>query len=197
MSLQHVDSLVVAQGLRISMAYGILVPSPGIEPVSSVLQHRFLNTGLPGKYYTLSSVSFLPFFLSFFFFFPTLPSWWNLPDQADRTDLFHTWIFILLVHFQFSSVARLCPTLCYPMDCSKPGFQVRHQLPELTQNCVHWASDAIQPSHPLSFPSPPAFNLFQHQSLFHWVSSSHQVAKVLEFQLQHQSSQWIFRSNFL
>ena len=79
------------------------------------------------------------------------------------------------------------------MDCSMPGLPVHHQLPEFTQTHVHWVSDAIQPSHPLSSPSPPAFNLSQHQGLFKWDSSSHQVAKVLEFQLQHQSFQWTFR----
>ena len=73
------------------------------------------------------------------------------------------------------------------MDCSTPGFPVEHQLPELAQTHVHGVGDAIQSSHPLSSPSPPAFNLFQHQGLFQWVCSSHQVAKVLEFQLQHQS----------
>ena len=72
-----------------------------------------------------------------------------------------------------------------------------HQLLEFTQTHVHWVSDAIQPSHPLSSPSPPAFNLSQHQGLFKWVSSSHQVAKVLELHLQHQSFQWIFRVDFL
>ena len=84
-----------------------------------------------------------------------------------------------------------------PMVCNMPGFPVHHQLPELTQTHVHWVGDAIQPSHPLSSPSPPAFNLFQHQGLFQWVSSSHQVTKLLEFQLQHQSFQWIFRIDFL
>ena len=98
---------------------------------------------------------------------------------------------------QFSSVAESCMTLCYPMDCSMPGFHVHHQLPELTQIHVHRISDAIQPPHPLSSPSPPTFNLSQHQGLFQWVSSSHEVAKVLEFQLQHQSFQWIFRTDFL
>ena len=73
------------------------------------------------------------------------------------------------------------------MDCSMPGFPVHHQLAELAQTHVCWVSDASQPSHPLLSPSPPAFNLSQHQGLFQWVSSSHQVAKVLEFQLQHQS----------
>ena len=80
---------------------------------------------------------------------------------------------------QFSSVAQSCQTLREPMDCSTPGFSVHHQLPELAQSHVRWVSDAIQPSHPLSSPSLPAFNLSQHQGLFQWVSSSHQVAKVL------------------
>ena len=97
----------------------------------------------------------------------------------------------------FSSVTQSCLTLCDPMDCSMPGFPVHHQLPELTQTLIHWVSDAILPSHPLSSPSPPAFNLFQHQGLFQWVSSMHQVAKVLELQLQHQFFQWIFRTNLL
>ena len=84
-----------------------------------------------------------------------------------------------------------------PTDCSMPGLPVHCQLPEFTQTHIHWVGDAIQPSHPLSSPSPPVFNLSQHQGLFQWVSSSQQVVKVLEFQLQHQSFQWIFRSKFL
>ena len=89
---------------------------------------------------------------------------------------------------QFSSVTQSCPTLCDPMDHSMPGLPVHHQLPEFTQTHVHWVGDAIQPSHPLSSPSPSTINRSQHQGLFNWVSSSHQVAKVLEFQLQHHSS---------
>ena len=85
----------------------------------------------------------------------------------------------------------------WSLDCSMPGFPVHHQLPELAQTPVHWVGDAIQPSHPLSSPSPPAFNLSQHWGLFKWVRSLHQVAKVLKFQLQHQSFQWIFRTDFL
>ena len=81
------------------------------------------------------------------------------------------------------------------MDCSTPGSPVPHHLPEFAQIYVCWVSDAIQPSHPLSSPSPPAFNLSQHQGLFQWVSSLHQMAKVLE--LQHQCFQWIFRTDFL
>ena len=99
----------------------------------------------------------------------------------------------LLSSVQVSSVAQLCLTL----DCSAPAFPVHHQLPELPQTPVHQVSDAIQPSHPLSPPSPPAFSLSQHWGLFQWVSSSHQVAKVLEFQLQHKFFQWIFRTDFL
>jgi len=79
------------------------------------------------------------------------------------------------------------PALCNPMNCSTPAFPIHHELPELTQTHVHWVGDAIQPSHPLSSPSP-AFNLSQHQGLFEWVSSSHQVAKVLEFQPSISSS---------
>ena len=84
---------------------------------------------------------------------------------------------------QFSSVAQSCPTLCDPMNLSMPGLPDHHQLPEFTQTHVHWVSDAIQPSHPLLSPSSPAPNPSQHQSLFQWVNSSHEVAKVLEFQL--------------
>ena len=78
------------------------------------------------------------------------------------------------------------------MDCSMPGFPIHHQLPELAQIDVHQVGDAIQPSHPLLSPSPPTCSLSQHQGLFQWVSSLHQVAEILELQLQHQSFQWIF-----
>ena len=97
---------------------------------------------------------------------------------------------------QFSSVAQSCPTLCNPMNHNTPGLPVHHQLLEFTQTHVHWVGDAIQPSHPLSTPSP-ALNLSQHQGLFKWVSPSHQVAKLLEFQLQHQSFQWTPRNDLL
>ena len=99
---------------------------------------------------------------------------------------------------QFSSVQLLSRARFYnSMDCSTPGLPVHHQLSELAQTHVHRVGDAIQPSHPLSSPSRPAFSLSQHQGVFQWVSSSHQVAKVLEFQLQHQSFQWIFKTDFL
>ena len=93
---------------------------------------------------------------------------------------------LIIAIYQFSSVAQSYPTLCDPMDSSTPGFPVHHQLPELVQTHVHQLGDAIQPSHPLLSPFP-ALNLSQHQGLFKWVISSHQVAKILEFQLQHQS----------
>ena len=91
---------------------------------------------------------------------------------------------------QFSSVAQSCPTLCNPMNHSMPGLPVHHQLLKFIQTHMHWVSDAIQPSYPLSSPSPPTWILSQHQGVSKWVSSSHQVAKVLVFQLQHQSFQW-------
>ena len=84
---------------------------------------------------------------------------------------------------QIRSVAQLCPTLCDPMNRSTPGLPVHHQLLEFTQTHAHRVSDAIQPSHPLSSPSPLAPNPSPHQSVFQWVNSSHEVAKVLEFQL--------------
>ena len=98
---------------------------------------------------------------------------------------------------QFSSVAQLCPTLCNPMNHSTPGLPVHHKLPEFTQTHVYRVSDAIQPSHPLSSPSPPAPNPAQHQSLLQWVNSSHEVAKVLEFQLQHHFLQRNPRADLL
>ena len=88
--------------------------------------------------------------------------------------------------FQFSSVAQSYPTLCNPMNCSTPGLPVHHQLLEFTQIHVHRVRDAIQPSHPLSSPSPPTPNPSQHQGLFQRVNSSHEVAKILEFQPQHR-----------
>ena len=109
--------------------------------------------------------------------------------QLKQLSLPTQWLYI-------SSVAQSCLTLCNPMDCSTPGFPVHHQLPELAETHIYPVGDAIQPSHPLPSPSP-AFNLSQHQGLFQGVSSSHQVAKVLELQLQHQLFQWIFRTDFL
>ena len=181
------------------------------------------------------------------------------PLSINLRQLLDCLFFYINLSLVFSSVAPSCPTLSDPIDCSMPDLPVYHQLseftqthvhwvsdtiqpshplvspsppafnlsqhqkwshsvvsdslqprglqharlpvhnqlPELTQTHVHWVSDTIQPSHPLSTPSPPAFNLSQHQGLFEWSSSSHQVAKVLKFQLQHQSFQWIFRTDFI
>ena len=95
----------------------------------------------------------------------------------------HIFNFRICDSVQFSSVAQSCLTLCNPMDCSTPGLPVHHQLPDLAQTDVHLVGDAIKSFHPLSSPSPPTFNLSQHQGLFQWVNSSHEVVKVLEYQL--------------
>ena len=113
-------------------------------------------------------------------------------DTSKWSQLYPIWAFSSV---QF--ITQSCLTLCNPMSCSTPGLPVHHQLLESTQTHVHWVGDAIQPSHPLSSPSPPALNLSQYQGLFKWVSSSHQVAKVLEFQLQNQSYQWTPRTDLL
>ena len=115
----------------------------------------------------------------------------------DRISWIYTQKWHCLSVQSISLVTHLCPTLCDPMDCSTPGHPVHHQLLEFTQTHVHRVGDAIQLSHPLLSPSPPAFNLSQHQSLFKWVSSLHQMAEVLEFQLQHQSFQWTPRTDLL
>ena len=132
-------------------------------------------------------------------------SWWNILDKGSALIQVGSCSREVLncetslcTFVGVSSVQSLSRVwFCDPMNCSTPGFPVYHQLPESTQTHVHWVGDAIQPSHPLSSPSPPSLNLSQHQGLCKWVSSSHQVAKVLEFQLQHQSFQWIFRTDFL
>ena len=95
------------------------------------------------------------------------------------------------------SVTKSCSTLRNPIDHSTSGLPNPHHLPEFAQVHVHWISDAIQSSHPLSPSSPSAFTLSQRQGLFHWIGCSHQVARVLEFQFQHQSFQWVFRVDFL
>ena len=125
-----------------------------------------------------------------------------LPGKTEQANEQMYFIFLLRLHHTacatFSLVqSQLCLTLCNPMNCRMPGFPVHHQLPELAQTHVHQVSDAIQTSHPLSSPSPPAPNRSQHQGLFQWVNSLHEVAKVLEFQLQHQSFQWTPRTDLL
>ena len=102
---------------------------------------------------------------------------------------------LLSLIIQFSSVAQSCSTLCDPMNHSMPSLPVHHQLLQFTQTHVHWVDGAIQPSHPLLSPAPPAPNPSQHQGFFQWVNSSHEVAKVLEFQPQYQSFQWTTRTD--
>ena len=114
--------------------------------------------------------------------------------EAGKNNPIRTVHSTLSFYASVSSVAQLCQTLSDPMNRSMPGLSVHHQLPGSTQTHVHWVSDTIQPSPPLSSPSPPAFNLSQHQGLFQWVRFSHQVARVLAFQLQHQSLQWTPRT---
>ena len=128
---------------------------------------------------------------------PGAGKWETLRDLSPQVDKIPEEHLISKGCFSISlcccSLAKLCLTLWDPMDCSIPGFPVLHCLLELAQTHVHRVGDAIQPSHPLSSPPPPALNPSQHQGLSQWVSSSHKVAKVLEFQLQLQSFQWIFR----
>ena len=134
---------------------------------------------------------------------PNYPLWMPVGSTVMALLSFFTLVIgvffflIILVFFQFSSVTQLCPTLCDPMNRSTPGLPVHHQLPEFTQTHAHRVGDAIQPFHPLSSPSPPAPNPSQHQGLFQWVNSSHDMAKVLEFQLQHQFFQWTPRTDLL
>ena len=119
---------------------------------------------------------------------------WNLIDSVRKRK---EWEENVHGRIQFNSVTQLCPTLCDAMDCSRPGFPVLYYLLEFAQTHVHWISDAIQPSYPLLPSSPLALNLSQHEGLFQWIGRLHQVAKLLELQLQHQSFQWTFRVDFL
>ena len=169
------------------------LPNLGIKPRSPALHVDSLPSEPAGKPYTfIISVVFLPY---------CEPQWkWLLGkffSVQTTSRRFSGKECQLLLYVKFSSVGQSCTTLHNHMDHSMPGLPVHHQLPESTQTHVHWVGDAIQPSPPLSFPSPPAFNLSQHQGLFQWVSSSHQAAKVLEFQLQHQFFQWILRTDLL
>ena len=145
-------------------------PSPGCLPEPEIKSASLMSLELTGGIFTTNAT-------------------WELKYWILKLLLLllNEGIKITSCFFRFSSVTQSGPTLWDPMDCSTPGLTVYHHLLEFTQTHVHWVSDAIQPSHPLSSPSPPTFNLSQHQGLFKWVSSSHQVARVLEFQLQHQS----------
>ena len=166
------------------------LPNPGIEPLSPILQADSLllsHWGRPkdtlyNMYFWLNDIEFSHQHCNLCL------------KKANLTDVFFPDTCGML---PFSSVAQSCPTLCHPMNRSTPGLPVHHQLLEFTQTHVHRVADAIQPSHPLSSPSPPAPNPSQHQGLFQWVNSLHEVAKVLEFQPQHQSFQWTPRTGLL
>ena len=121
---------------------------------------------------------------------------WNIHREHRLRVIWIYWEFCIS-SVRCSLVTQSCPTLCDPMNRSTAGLPVHHQLPEFTQTHVYPVGDAIQPSHPLSSSSPLAPNPSQHQGLFQWVNSSHEVAKVLEFQLQHQSFQWTPRTDLL
>ena len=145
----------------------------------------FLASLSPWKSQSLFLCSFLLPFPSSLYLCPSPLSAWSDSFMFILYSVFE--LFGDLGSINCCSVTKSCPTLHDPMDCSTPGFPALHYLLEFAQVHVHWISDAIQPSHPLSSPSSPAFRLSHHQSLFQWVGSSHQVAKVLEFQFLHQS----------
>ena len=145
------------------------LPNPGIEPASPE------SPALAGGFFTISA---------------TWEAWAmvkriNINFFGKPLECFEQERCI--IWFSNWSVAKLYLTLRDPMNCNTPGFPLLHYLMEFAQTHIHWVGDAIQPSHPLSSPSSPVFNLFQHQGFFQWVSSSHQVAKVQELQLHHQS----------
>ena len=152
-------------------------------------QHSFkIQWSKPYPGLMTSGIQSKPMWTSFFFIFSweatPIACMTTLPSSPPSLEQVSQIISPSHQHFniQFSSVTQSCPTLCDPMICSTPGLPVHHQLPEFTETHVHRVSDAIQPSHPLSSPSTSAPNHSQHQSLFQWVNSSHEVAKVLEFQ---------------
>ena len=167
------------------------LPSPGIELLSPALAGGFFITEPSGKPILFIVVRIYQF-QSLNLSLPPYPL--VAPTKIKTKEKINDTQGILLT---IISVAQSCPTLCDPMNHSTPGLPVHHQLLESTQTHVHWVSDPIQPSYPPSSPSPPALNLSQHQGLFKWVSSLHQVAKVLEFQLQHQSFQCTPRTGLL
>ena len=152
-------------------------------------------------FYFLSRFHFILFhyiYLIYLWFEVSIPIYLKVNNH--RYIIIYTYLYILFfikISFQFSSLSR--GWLCDPMDCSTLGRSVYHKLLEPTQTHVHWVDDAVQPlsSHPLSSPSPPALNHSQNQGLFKWVSSSHQVAKILEFQLQPHSFQWTPKNDLL
>ena len=171
-------------------------------PTAGHLHVLFTAQGiLPLKSHMVLSLTSLRSLLTCYFirctFLATLFKKTNHPFHSPIHPVFLScYIFLcrtldLLSYYYCCSVSQSCPALCNPKDCNMPGFPVLHYLLEFAQTHVHWVGDAIQPSHPLSPSSPLALNLSQHQGLFH------QVVKRSEFQLQHQSFQWIFRLDLL
>ena len=178
----------------------ILIPPPTSLPIPSLRVSQCTSPEHPVSESNLDWPSVSHMIIYMFQCHSLKSSCPRLIPQSPKDCSLHLCLFCCLAYriiIQFSSVAQSCLTLCDHMNRSPPGLLVHQQLLESTQAHVHWMGDAIQPSHPLSSPSLPAFNLSQHQGLFQWVSSSHQVAKVLEFQLQHQSFQWTPRTDFL
>ena len=160
------------------------LPRPGIRSISPALAGRLLNPGpLRKSHHCLFTMVTFTYIMKIFIFknISNLNIFVIFVVRRKRAYILDKGLVFLSV--QFSSVAQSCPTPCYPMNCSTPGLPVHHQLPEFTQTHVHRVGDAIQPSHPLSSPSPPAPIPSQHQGLFQWVNSLHEVAKVLKFQL--------------
>ena len=187
--LDHSLASSVTPQLLASPAPVTLVPSMVLQWIWAHSWNRDFPCAVPSALNALASI--------FSWLCHSLHSglWWSVtPSSA-----YHSLPSVLLfgIFLKFSSVAQSCLTLCDPMNRSTPGPPVHHQLLESTQTHVHWVSDAIQPSHPLSSPSPPALRLSQHQGLFKWVRSSPDVAKELELQLQHQSLQWTPRTDLL
>ena len=192
------------------------LPKPGIEPASPALAGRFFPTESAGKPVVLSTLDILLHLMLWQLLWGKFCYYTHFTNEETKSAS-ERWGSCLRSHskwvvmsgvpelvkvkdlnsrsWSWSSVQLLSHVWLFVT--SRISFPVHHQLPELAQTHVHWVSDAIQPFHPLSFPSPPAFSLSQHQGLSQWISSAHQVAEILEFQLQHQSFQWIFRTNFL
>ena len=181
------------------MACGILVPQSGIEPTPSIVETWSPNHWTPG-----TSTLQLSYNLAFAWYVIFQPVTFSLFMSLYLKSMSYKCIVGLIVFIQFDNLcflewvfAVVSHVLLFAIPWTAPGFPVLHCLPEFAHIHVLWVSSAIQPSHPLSSPSPPAFNLSQHQGLFHWVNSWHQVAKVLELHLQCQSFQCIFRVDFL
>ena len=176
---------------------GCCFPNQGSNPVSRIAGRRFTVWATREALYPEGTViekdTCTPVFIAALF---TIARMWKQP-RCPSGDEWIKKLWYIYTMIQFSKVAQSCPTLCNPMNRSTPGLPIHHKLPESTQTHAHRVGDAIQPSHPLLSPPPPAPNLSQHQGLFQWVNSSHEVAKVLELQLQHQSFQWTPRTYLL